>query len=361
MSKLIKINNFRIKISSHEDIYDNIKSYKNKVNFNNDKIINLNNFKININNKKINYTLYYTNPYKIRNKISEKILYNKISNSIVKNLCYKIFIDNEILSEYDLNNLNKIVSKKYKTKNYIDMGETFIIMYFIIKNKYSDNKEILIELLKYHFIKFILNTFSIVEIINGIIYPDIFSIDHIKFYTSFYILAEEFHYKYIIKYLYISLNDNNIKDVIIFNSNYIKLNPQEIITNTNGEYYPNKLNLLEFITVPFGHNIILIYNLGKIYYYDSDEQILSDIYKLKKIFSYNCIGFINISNRNPIQNIFDDGNCVFYCLRFIEYLIDKNINFNMESLKLNVLLFENEICNKNDMLHWILNFINYNF
>jgi hypothetical protein len=101
--------------------------------------------------------------------------------------------------------------------------------------------------------------------------------------------------------------------------------------------------------------------LRKIFYYDSDEQVLSDIYKLKKIFKINSINFINISNRNPIQKIFDDGNCVFYCLRFIEYIINKNINYNMESLKFNVLLFENEIYKKNDMFKWTNNFIeNYN-
>ena len=355
MSNIININNFRIKISSHNEIFDNIKSYDN-INFNNDKIINLNNFQINIKEKKINYTTFYTNPYKINIKIADKILYNKISNPIINYLCDKLFIKNELLSEYDIEYLNKIILKKYKTKSYIEIGETFLIMYYLIINKYTNNKDSLFKLLKKYFIEFKLNNFSIHEIINGFIKYDTYLIDHIKFYISFYILAEEFHYKYIIKYFNHTNNEIN-KSIIIFNSNYIKLNPQEIITNVFGEYYPNKSNLLELITIPFGHNILLIYNMGKIFYYDSDEQILSDIYKLKKIFMINCIGFLNISNRNPIQTIFDDGNCVFYCLRFIEYIINKNIKLDMETLKLHVLLFENEIYKKNDMFTWIKKFI----
>ena len=147
------------------------------------------------------------------------------------------------------------------------------------------------------------------------------------------------------------------KSKFILNSNYVKINPQEILNNYEGEYYTNISNLSEQIQIPIGHNILFIFNFNKVYYYDSDEQDLYDIFKLTQLFNQIGFKFANISNRQPIQTICDDGNCLFYCLRFVQYIFESNTAINLDSLKTNVLVYEKKILNSNDMYVWIKKFV----
>ena len=143
---------------------------------------------------------------------------------------------------------------------------------------------------------------------------------------------------------------------IIFNSNYIKLNPQKLLNDLNGEFKYD-INLMdEDISCPFGHNVLLIKsNKNKIYYYDPDEQIMSDLYKFVVLFKSTGINFFNISNRTPIQTITDDSNCVFYCIGFIKYLIQNNIKLELNRLKLATLLYESfMLASDTNISLWIL-------
>jgi hypothetical protein len=146
-------------------------------------------------------------------------------------------------------------------------------------------------------------------------------------------------------------------DKFILNSNYVKLNPQEIINDCYGEYLSNIPNLKEQMQIPLGHNILLIFNFNKVYYYDPDEQDLYDIFKLTKLFNQIGIKFTNISNRQPIQTITDDCNCLFYCLRFVQYILEFNTTINFDNLKTIVLVYEKKILNSNDMFEWIKKFV----
>jgi hypothetical protein len=178
------------------------------------------------------------------------------------------------------------------------------------------------------------------------------NITYKKFYISFYILAEEFHFKYINKYLKM-----NHKYNIIFSSNYVKINPQNFLNDLNGLFKYDVVAITEEITCPFGHNVLLIKsNKNKIYYYDPDKQILSDLYKFKIIFKSAGLDFFNISNRTPIQTITDDSNCVFYCLGLIKYIIQNNIQLELNKLQLATILYESFILTFNvNIFDWTIN------
>lgn len=378
ISKLKKNIKFDSKFSNHNNL--NLSNLN--LNLNNDKIININNFELKINDKKIKYSTYYTNPYMIKSNLVKDIKFKKTKNNSIKKLCDKIFlskssivakkqnflnksiIDNEItfqknsfynnvLEDFDNRELNLIVFKKNKfiSKNRIGIGvgigieQSLLILWYII---YSDkfielnNKQIYYNLIKYYYTQFVLDIFDFNEIIQGVI--NCSNILYKKFYISFYILAEEFHYTYIKKYLFLY----NLSSNIIFNSNYIKINPQTLLNDFNNEIKHDLNSIDEEITNPFGHNILLIKSdKNKIYYYDPDEQILSDLYKFKVLFNCMSINFFNISNRTPIQTITDDANCVFYCVGFIKYLIQNNIVFELNKLILSTLLYESFILSTN--------------
>ena len=393
MNNLIKINNFRENYSSHSNIF--FPKDKNKYDFckfiNNNKIININNFVLKIKNKKIKYSTYYTNPFVLDKKIIEKInLSNTNNNSNINinkynnNQSYtqildNFFIENKNLSQVDKIYIETIICKKKFNSNFICIEETFLIMLYLIKydkNIKDKNKNYYFDLLNCHWLKFKLGKFEPNQIIDEFISVnnnnDDLITDKIKFYISFYILFEEFHFTYIImwlnqnkmcrnpinndivyKYNNNEINEDN-KNKFILNSNCVKINPQEILNNYEGQYYTNNCNLLEQIEIPFGHNLLFIFNCDKVYLYDSDEQDLYEQFKFNQLF--NKIGFklSNISNRNPIQMITDDANCLFYCLRFAQHIIDSNIKINLDNLKIAVLIYEKKIqSDSNNMLDWI--------
>lgn len=352
-NKYVIINNFRIDFSTHdyELLLNNDFKYKYFIK----KIFNLNNFIFFIDDYKIDYTLFYLSPFQINKNIYDKIKFDNSFNKIIDSLCKKIFIDNSTLINKDYMNLKNIIKKKYKFNNYITMKETFLILwYIIIKDKYILKSKIdyFLNLIKYYYSNFISNNLDFCKIIFEIENSD--NLEKIKLLMGLYILSDEFHYKYI-KY-WISTNLREL-DGFIINANYLKINPQEILNNIQGQFYPDKINLLENINCPYGHNILFFINKNKIYYYDSDEQILSDYIKLKYFFKNIGIIFLNISTRNPIQLIFDDGNCVFYCLRFIEYLSKFKVKFDLRTLQKFAFKYENMIINDNDMFNWIYNFV----
>ena len=394
MNKLIKINNFREKYSSHSNIFnpEGSEYYFCKY-VNNNKIININNFDLKIKNKKIKYSTYYTNPFVLDNKIISKINFYSNKNTDLKvnkykhshtDLLDKFFIEKNKLTRSDKIYIETIICKKKFNSNYICLEETFLIMLYLIKyDKNIKDKNNYFDLLNFYWLKFKLGNFDVSEIINSFIYAnssyktntnnDLIT-DKIKFYISFYILFEEFHLKYITIWLNLNkmvynqeniqeytdyqknyLNDN--KNKFILNSNYVKINPQEILNNYGGEYYTNISNLLELVQIPLGHNILFIFNFNKVYYYDSDEQDLCDIYKLNQLFNQIGFKFTNISNRKPIQTIIDDGNCLFFCLRLVQYIFESDIKINLDTLKTNVLVYEKKILNSNDMYNWIKNFV----
>jgi hypothetical protein len=373
MNKIIKINNFREKYSSHLDIFNPENSKYNFCKYiNNNKIININNFILKIKNKKIKYSTYYTNPYQINKKIVSVIKFdsNRINtlktNKFNVNLLDKILINNTELSKSDENYLELIFTKKKINNIFISIEETFLIMIYLTKHdKFILDKKYYFGLLNYYWLKIKLGTFDSNEIINEFTNIDnlessnvdpIQFICKIKFNTSFYILFEEFHYKYILAWL--NFNKFNYQtDKFILNSNYVKLNPQEIINDCYGEYLSNIPNLKEQMQIPLGHNILLIFNFNKVYYYDPDEQDLYDIFKLTKLFNQIGIKFTNISNRQPIQTITDDCNCLFYCLRFVQYILEFNTTINFDNLKTIVLVYEKKILNSNDMFEWIKKFV----
>jgi len=341
-SKLKKIIKFDSKLNKH-------------INLNNKKIININNFELKINNKKVNYSTYYTNPYIISQKLVNNIKFKKTKNNLIIKLCNKIFLltSNNILETVNAAELNILLLKKKKFINkYISIEQSLLILWYII---YLDefiklnDKQIYFDLIKYYYNQYILDIFDFNKIIQGVI--NSLNVLHKKFYISFYILAEEFHFKYINKILEINKNSN-----IIFNSNYIKINPQTLLNDFNNEITYDLNSIDEEISNPYGHNILLIKsNKNKIYYYDPDEQIQSDLYKLKILFNSISINFFNISNRTPIQTITDDSNCVFYCIGFIKYLIQNNIELELNKLKLTTLLYESFLLSINiNIFKWTI-------
>lgn len=322
---------------------------------NNSKVINLNNFELKIKNKLVKYSTYYTNPYFLFLNIIKKIKFAKTKNLIIKDLCKKIFVLEKYytLSEYEEKIITHIIANKniYMDDEYIGLEQSLLILWYII---YSDiniksiNKQTWYSLIKYYYLKFISNIFDFSEIIQNMLNtPDIICK---KFFLSLYILCEEFHFKYIGLYL-----KNTLTIGIIFNSNYIKINPQHILNNMEEEFNYDIGSINEDISNPFGHNILFIKsNLSKVYYYDPDELNLSDIYKFKVLFKSVGIDFFNISNRTPIQTITDDSNCVFYCLGFIKYLTQNKTHLELNKLKNSVLIFETLILEKNiNIFNWI--------
>jgi hypothetical protein len=355
MSNILKINNFRINVSSFSKNYKYKKNDNSKYIYNNKKVININNFEININNKIIKYSLFYTNPNYLKNKIIKNINFNKNKNPIIKNFCQKIFLTkNYELTNLDQNDFTNFIIKKNKINSkYIELEHSFLILWYII---YSDiniiNKEIYYDLIKFYYGKYILNKFDCNEIIYNMLNNN--NIEYKKFYLTFYVLMEEFHFKYITFWLKETYKNN----IYILNSNYIKINPQTILNNSNSLFNYDLNDLNDYINNPFGHNILFLLNSNKIYYYDSDELLLSDLYKFKSLFKNSQINFYNISNRNPIQTNTNDANCVFYCLGLVEYINKNNITININNLKLAVLLYENNLLSKkNKIYNWIYHFI----
>ena len=111
MNKMIKINNFREKYSSHSNIFvpECIKYHFCKY-INNNKIINVNNFNLKINNKKIKYSTFYTNPYKLDKNITNMINFNFIRSNIIKiNILDNILINKITISQIDKNYLELIL------------------------------------------------------------------------------------------------------------------------------------------------------------------------------------------------------------------------------------------------------------
>lgn len=352
MSNIKKQNDVRINLSSFSKMFQlkkYIKLNKNLINtsgylLNNKKLININNFEFEINKKKVKYSTYYTNPFNVKPAILSSIKFEKTKNPIIKKLCDKIFIHSQDTNLIDFMELNTIITKKNKyTNKYIGIEHGILILWYII---YTDTfistneKHEYTQLIKYYYTQFILNTLCFKEIIYGMLYNQ--NIIHKKFYTMFYILVEEFHFKYIHKYFAIY---NNSK--VFFNSNYTKINPVQILNNVCGEFVYNIDLINEDIKNPYGHNILFIKSNNQIYYYDPDEQNLSDIFKFKILFKSSMLNFLNISNYVPIQTITDDSNCVFYCLGLIKYILDNNIELKLNKLKNKVNTFETFLLSNN--------------
>lgn len=365
MSNIKKQNDLRINLSSFSSICglkkyigssSGLKDYK----INNSKVINLNNFELKVKNKSIKYSTYYTNPHFLSSNIIRKIRFAKTKNLIIKDLCKKIFMLEKYytLSEYEKKIITHIIANKniYIDDKYIGLEQCLLILWYIIYNDTNIkqiNKQTWYSLIKYYYLKFISNIFDFSEIIQNMLNTQ--NIICKKFFLSFYILCEEFHFKYIGLYLKNTLNFG-----IIFNSNYIKINPQHILNNMEGEFDYDIESINEDISNPFGHNILFIKsNSSKVYYYDPDELNLTDIYKFKVLFKLIGIDFFNISNRTPIQTITDDSNCVFYCLGLIKYITQNNAKFELNKLKNLVLTFETLILEKNiNIFDFINNIVN---
>lgn len=360
MSNIKKQNNLRINLSSFSSIYGlekyiNSNSNSTDYKINNHKIINLNNFELKVKNKSVKYSTYYTNPYLLSTDIFEVIKFAKTKNSIVENLCKKIFLStvNYELTECDEKTLNHIIinKKKYSNQEYIGIEQSLLVLWYIIhidKHIKLIDKQTYYDLIKYYYLEFILDIFDFKQIIHNMLNTPY--VVYKKFFLSFYILCEEFHFKYIGRYLKNTSNYN-----IIFNSNYIKINPQYILNNMEGEFDYNIGSINEDISNPFGHNILFIKsNSSKLYYYDPDELDLSDIYKFKILFKSVDIDFFNISNRTPIQTITDDSYCVFYCLGLIKFMVLNNTQLELNKLKNLVLMFETFLLSKQiNIFNWI--------
>lgn len=362
MSNIKKQNDMRVNLSSFSNIFQ-LKKYiklnqnlniSDKCILNNNKIININNFEFEINNKKIKYSTYYTNPFNVKSNILTNIKFEKTKNDTIKNLCNKIFLSSDIVILEDRDSieleLNLITMKKNKFINkYIGFEHGMLILWYVIytNDHINPNDKIMyFDLIKYYYIQFILNEFDFSQIIYNMLNTNDIRIK--KFYTSFYVFTEEFHYKYINMYLEQKKNSN-----IFFNSNYTKINPIHILNNVNGECAYDIGLINEDIKNPFGHNILLIKSNNKIYYYDPDEQDFTDIYKFKILFKSSDINFFNISNRVPIQTITDDSNCVFYCLGLIKYILEHDIKFELNKLKNCILYYETFLLtNKINIYKW---------
>lgn len=355
-------NDLRINLSSFKKIlnYDkifNLNENKFITKFNNKKIININNFELEFGLKKIKYSTFYTNPYVLEKKILSNISFEKTKNYLVNRICKKIFFHNIDLSELENIYLNNLIKKNKSTNKFIEFEQSLLTTWYIIyfdKCIGEKEKEYMINFIKYYYIKFSLNKFDFGEIINYIFNDTNLLIKKINF--SLYVLMEEFHFKYIIAYLNVNFHANDF-----YNSNYIKINPQNILNNCNDqcEYTINELN--EEISNPFGHNILFIktnMNKKNIYYYDPDEIVLEDFYKFKFLFKTLRTNLFNISNRKPIQTITDDANCVFYCLGLVKYIFHNySMNIlNFSNLKKNVLFYENYLISNKINIFDYLNF-----
>ena len=344
------IDNFRIKFSSYSNIY-NISNNKFNNIFNNNKIVNINNFRLQLENKIINYSLIYTNPYLIEKKYLKNIIYIKSINLNIINICKKIFINKNEINNFEKKYIFLIIKNKNKYNNFLELEKSFLILWYLVKyDKYINDKEIYYDLIINYYKKYLSNKFNILEIVCNVFNTD--NLFNKKFFISLYLLAEEFHYKYIKNYL------EKINKNIILNSNYIKLNPQEILNDCLNNFIYNNEDLDENINIPNAHNILLIISSNKkVFYYDPDEQNLYDIHIFKRIFLNSQFLFFNISNKNPIQTINDDGNCIYYCLYFFNYLFYNNININFNNLKISVLRYEKKLQIENNIF-WINNLIN---
>lgn len=363
MTNIKKQNDLRINLSSFSSIYK-LEKYINcnlsGCKINNFKVINLNNFELKLKKKSIKYSTYYTNPYFLSSNIIRNIKFDLTNNKIIIYLCEKIFLSskNYILTEYDKKILNHIIINKNKYTNgmYIGLEQSLLILWYIINIDEHINiidKHTYYDLIKNFYLKFILNTFDFREIIKNMLNKQ--DIVYKKFFLSFYILCEEFHFKYIRLYL-----KNTMGYAIIFNSNYIKINPQIVLNNMNGQFNYDLNSINEDISNPFGHNILFVKstlsNKPNVYYYDPDEQDIYDIYKFKILFKSIGINFFNISNRIPIQTITDDSNCVFYCLGLIKYIAKNKTQLEFNKLKNLVFNFEKIILNNNiNIFDWIDN------
>ena len=366
MSNIKKNNDIRMKLSSFSNICKFDLEPIDIFLLNNEKIINVNCFELVIDKKKIKYSIYYTNPYIILPNLINTIIFDKYGKynkygkydkydkydkygkyKNIKKLCKKIFLSFNTLDNFDIVELNDILGKKKFSNGYgygygyIDIEQSFLILWYIIyldKFIKLNDKQIYFYLIKYYYIKYLLDTFNFNEIIYGMI--NSFNIIYKKFYISFYVLAEEFHYKYIIEYLKVKIKINKNKN-ILFSCNYIKINPQTLLNDYNDEFIHGINSIDDEISNPFGHNFLLIKsNKNKIYYYDPDEHSYSDLYKFKILFNHLSMNFFDISNRTPIQTITDDTNCIFYCIGFIKYIINSNIKLELNTLKLATLLYE---------------------
>ena len=377
---LTAINNFRIKFSSHANIFkfnnqDKIKK------FDTNKLIGLNTFGLQIptkinnsnNRKQIKYSLVYTNPFILDKNIVNKIKFSRTKNFQIKNLCEKIFIKNYNLNTLKSNNLSQLilteqehlilidlVVKKNKYSKYIEFEQSLLVFWYIVNiDNHIKYKQIYLDLLKYYYLKFLLGQFDFNQIINNIVsnqFNSIQSIEFIKFHQCFYLFVEEFHHKYIINWFEINRLSSKNK---IFNSNYIKINPQEILSNCDNQYKYSLSDLVEQFDIPNGHNILFFFNnTNKVFLYDPDISNLSDFYRFKILFDSIGYNLLNVSNRQPIQVITDDANCVFYCLRLIDFIGTKSMKkFSLNELKKYVYEFESEIITKSDMYDWVVNFV----
>lgn len=365
MPNITQINNLRINLSSFSKIYKLdkyinfdkcIKFNNNNYKINNDKIININNFDLILKNKHIKYSTFYTNPHFLSVESIKNIKFDQTKNKIIKYLCDKIFLCSKNINKYDEQNINQIITKKNKYINngFIGFEHTLLILWYIIySDKYINSiiKQKYFNLIRYFYLKFIFNIFDFNEIVKNTL--NINNIIYKKFFISLYILCEEFHFKYINKYL-----KDNYYCKIIFNSNYIKINPQTLLNDSMGKFYHNIDSITEDISNPFGHNILFIKSNEKVYYYDPDEQNISDIYKFKILFKYSEIDFFNISNRKPIQTITDDSNCVFYCMGLIKYIFENNISIELNKLKNIVLIYESILLSsQTNIFNWTVKYI----
>jgi len=316
-----------------------------------------------INEKKIKYSLIYTNPFILNKTIVKKIKFFKTENEYVEYLCKKIF-SNYLFNEYKITDLDMrvlidLVIKKNKYSKYVGFEHSLLIYWFTIyTSNFIQNKKIYFDLLKDYYKKFLTGNFDFSKVIDNILEKHIYinqTIEHFKFNLCFYLLVEEFHFKYITEYF--KSNKIRLVDKIIA-SNYVKINPQEILSNCNQEFFFNLGDLEEQLDIPNGHYILFfLEQSNKVYMYDPDLLNQSDFLKFKILFSsFNYI-LSNISNRKPIQVITDDTNCLFYCLRLVEFICLKKKKikkFSLGELKKIVLEYETFILEKNDMFEWII-------
>lgn len=355
-NKITRKYNFRIDYSKNYSKYHDIITNYFKISLIIDKKCCINSFQIPIKNKKINYNLYYTSPYN-NNDFDYNILYdNDYFNKtpvLIKNICKKIFIYNYNIDDYEYFIIEKICSKKMLYKPYITLYYSFLIVWYIIINDiYIKDKKYFLNILSNNYKDFYYGEFKIKNIINKIINNK--KLDEIKINLMLYIFLEEYHYNYYINHYSKLLNK---KKLSIINTNYISINPLEILNNINSECVLNLNDIIDYIECPIGHSIILIIKNHNIYYYDSDEINYIDFNKLKIFFKNISFNLLNVSSKKPIQTIYDDYNCIFYSLRLIEFIDNNNFEINYNNLKKYIHRFENNIYILNDMNNWINNFI----
>ena len=316
-SEIAKLYNYRIKYSSFDMVEQPI-----NIPIDNTKYFNINNMKLSFNFGNILLSTFYTNPYTVDNKITKNILWNPINSKL-----HQIILSEKKPNKIDEFIIKKIIQNKNRKFQYLTIDKSLIILWSLVYfSKLSPEY--------YKFIKkltrqFITSNINFIEIINIMIN----SIDPIekKVYWIFYILAEEFHYKYITKKF------SKIKSKYI-SFNYITINPNYILNILN-----DFDELKEYTNIPQGHNTLMILYKHTIYYYDPDISIQSDLLKIKMLLKSLKINFQNISSRNPIQTIFDDSNCVFYCLNLVKYFESNYFNLSKNNLIFHIVKYEN-IC-----------------